>query len=79
MVLYISIRILIDYSVSKQWRPRSDAASCGVYLVLHCFLMSHKMDAGLGLNGLTLLSQKTILAKIINVSLEFQQQKHDKL
>ena len=31
------------HSVSKQWRPRSDAADLG----LHCLLMSHKRDARL--------------------------------
>ena len=36
------IKILIELSVSKQWGPRSGAASD---LGLHCLSMSHKKDA----------------------------------
>ena len=52
MVLINVIQILIEASVSKKWRARSDAAYCGVCLVLHCLPMSHKRT--LGLNGLNL-------------------------
>ena len=37
------IQILIEHSLSKQWRTRSEAAD----LVLHCLLMFYKKDARL--------------------------------
>ena len=37
----------IDIPVSKQWRPWSDAAFCGVWSGLHCLPMSQKWDARL--------------------------------
>ena len=43
MVFFIFIKILIEHSVSKQWRPHSAASD----LDLHCLLMSHKKDARL--------------------------------
>ena len=39
MELFTFTQILILSSVSKQWRPRSDAAFC---LGLHCLSMCHK-------------------------------------
>ena len=50
VVFFNFIQILIGYSVSKQWRPWSDAAFCGVWssdLGMHCLPMSHKKDARL--------------------------------
>ena len=46
-VFIIFIQILIEYSVSKQCKPRSDTAFilwC-VILVSHCLHMRHKKDA----------------------------------
>ena len=42
MVFFIFIQILIEHSVSKQWRPRSDADSAAPDLGLHCLPMSYK-------------------------------------
>ena len=47
MVVYIFFQILIEHSVSKQWRPCSYAASAASDLDLHCLPMSHKKDARL--------------------------------
>ena len=38
MLFFFFIQILIDFLVSKQWRPGSDATGLG----LHCLFMSHK-------------------------------------
>ena len=40
MAFFILIKILIEHSVSKQWRTASD-------LDLHCLPMSHEKDAKL--------------------------------
>ena len=47
MVFFIFIQILIVHSVSKQWRPWSDAAFVASDPGLRCLPMSHKKDEGL--------------------------------
>ena len=47
MVFFIFIQISIELSVSKQSRPRSDAACAMSDLGLHCLPVSHKKDSRL--------------------------------
>ena len=47
VAFFIFIQILIEHSVSKQWRHRSDTAVCVSDLTLKCLPMSHKKDARL--------------------------------
>ena len=37
-LFFLLIQILIEYSVSKQWKPLSDAKFCGIWSGLHFFL-----------------------------------------
>ena len=48
---FILIQISMEHSISKQWRPWSDATERGVWSGSHCLPMSHKRT--LGLYGLT--------------------------
>ena len=47
VIFFIFIQILIEHSVSKQWRSRSDTISVAYDLGLHCLPMPHKKDARL--------------------------------
>ena len=44
MVFFVSVRILIEHSVSKQWRPCSDATFCGVRSGSGLFAYVQKKD-----------------------------------